>query len=87
MKPVASLTACELKPTAKQALMLLARQPLRRTRGGWYVTGRKFTLTVGDQLEARGLARTVVDGGRRQLVITGSGKMLAGVLEQRRKQA
>lgn len=84
MKPLASLTSADLKPAAKKALLQLGRQSLRRTRGGWCATGYRVTLDVAGQLQAKGLARAEIANGRHLLVITGAGRMFAGVLEERR---
>lgn len=82
--PVSSLTAGELKPAAREALLVATTASLSRVSGGWYTPGRRITLRVADQLIQRGLARVEISGGRHKLVPTGSGRMLADVLRQRR---
>lgn len=85
MKPsVSSLATSGLRPAAKEALLLTATHPLRRVTSGWYTPGRRITLRVADQLIQRGLARIEISGGRHQLVATGSGRMVADVIRQRR---
>lgn len=85
MKPLASLTSGELTAAAKAALQQICRQPLRRVKSGWHGNGRRFTLQVCEQLEVRGLARTQNTNGRKELAITGSGRMFAGILEERKR--
>lgn len=82
--PISSLATSELRTAAKDALLLTATQPLRRVQSGWYTPGKRVTLRVADQLIARGLARIQIAGGRHQLVATGSGRMVAAVIRQRR---
>lgn len=85
MRPhVSSLATSDLRPAAREALLLTTAQPLRRVPSGWYTPGRRITLRVADQLIQRGLARIQISGGRHQLVATGSGRMVADVIRQRR---
>ena len=84
--PVSSLTAGELTAAGKAALMLLVeRGALVRVTGGWRGAGRKVSLSVADALRLRGLARQDFSTGRNLLVPTGAGKMLAGVLQERKR--
>lgn len=85
--PVSSLTAGELTAAGKSALQRIAAEPLRRIKGGWYAPGHKVSLKVADQLKARGLARVENNQGRMRLVATGSGRMLADVIEERSKRS
>lgn len=82
--PVAPLAAMQLRPAAKDALLLAAMHPLNRVSSGWYTPGRRITLRVADQLIQRGLARVEIAGGRHLLVATGSGRMLADTIRQKR---
>lgn len=84
MKPVASLASGDLRQAAKEALLLTATHPLNRVSSGWYTPGKRVSLRVADQLITRGLARVEISGGRHRLVATGSGRMLADVIRQRR---
>lgn len=85
MPPVSSLTSGDLTPAGKAALAQLAIRPFNRIGSAWRTTGTRVTLKTADQLKHRGLARVEIAGGRHQLVITGAGKMLAGVLEERKR--
>lgn len=84
MKPLADFTTGELGAAAREALLLATTRRLGRVTGGFYSQGRKVSLRVADQLIERGLARIEISGGRHQLVPTGSGRMLADVIRQRR---
>lgn len=83
-QPVAFLATGDLRMAAKDALLLTAAQPLRRVPHGWYTPGKRVSLGVADQLINRGLARIEISGGRHRLVATGSGRMVADVIRQRR---
>lgn len=84
--PVSSLTAGALSAAGRAALLLLVeRGELVRIKGGWRGAGRKVSLATADMLRLRGLARQDLSRGRNLLVPTGSGRMLAGVLEERKR--
>lgn len=82
--PATSLAAYDLRGAAKDALLLTATEPLRRVPYGWYTPGKRVSLRVADQLIIRGVVRIEISGGRHRLIATGSGRMLADVLRQRR---
>lgn len=85
--PVSSLSAVDLTPTARAALLALERRDMLRVRHGWLQPGsrKRWSLALADRLKAQGLAREDVVNFRRKLTITGSGRQLAAVLQERKQ--
>lgn len=78
----------ELTDTEKDGLRKIDMWQLRRRRGGYGLRGERWVVTLRtvEALQTKGLVRAVIGGGKNTVIITGSGKMTLGVLDERARR-